>query len=178
MCRGFSSSKDWEMAPKIFKFLFILANQVKSFVEDCCRLNARSLADIILPNNWEHYISSICFDLELCTVVFLSSNNWRAIRVRTLTGAAATLNAEGEIVEREASLDIKETLLMNTKTLIQSSKSDSEEHQLATLLLQRLESGPRAWNVSYKDDLKEKSKLGISSFCMVEKLVWLGVEGL
>ena len=106
------SSVDLARHAETFKLLLALANQVKSFVQGCCK-NAWIQAAMTLTNVAEH-VSFIGFNLELCKVALCKERV--GSETLTLDEVVNISNAEVEIVREKASVD-SQTLLARLKSL-------------------------------------------------------------
>jgi hypothetical protein len=162
---------------QLFSLLFSLAREVESFIECCCK-DAWIQAALLLTNVSE-LISSLGFNLELFATVF-ADNKGKAIFIED----ASLFHAEVEIIKRKACVD-EENLWMKLDTLIQFSKLNGEEHELATFLRDRsrLIRTPDSHASSqlnfYERDitkLKRMKKLGKGASATVYKATWLGIE--
>jgi hypothetical protein len=169
-----------------FKLLVALANQIVSFVQDCCR-DAWIQAAMTWTNVAEH-VSLIGSNLELCKVAFFQQ--LAATQGLSVDQIVNIIDAEVEIVKQKASADV-ETLLARVTSELNSLKG--RERDLATYLLQRLlrVQGNRASFTSTSsfwgavDDksfwgrlfqwVKPSERLGKGMAATVHKATWLGM---
>jgi hypothetical protein len=175
---------DFARHVETFKLLVALANQIVSFVQDCCR-DAWIQAAMTWTNVAEH-VSLIGTNLELCKVAFFQQ--FAAAQSLSVDRIDNIIAAEVEIVKKKSSADV-ETLVVRLNSLTLSGG----EGDLATYLLQRLlrVQGNRASFTSTSsfwgavDDksfwgrlfqwVKPSERLGKGMAATVHKATWLGM---
>ncbi|KAG0589488.1 hypothetical protein KC19_1G023700 [Ceratodon purpureus] len=182
-----SSSEDMTRYTEIFKLLVALAKEILSFSQGCCKENWIQTA-MTLTNASKH-ASLIGFKLELCRVG-LGKECSPGGCLLTLKQFASIVKGEAELVEKMASLDLDKLLAKVMNRLTENSLS-SQENDLATCLLQRLNkvktiplssSSRSPWSIlkaglqDLYEWVKPIKRLGKGASGVVYEAMWLGIQ--
>jgi hypothetical protein len=179
----FPSRSDMANCLEVFKLLYALADAVEQFIQSCCE--DLWIQTAVFWSNASEHVSSLSFNLQLCTLVFLVSKEMRAGQSLTPTEVDAVYKAEVKLVKEMESED-RTTLVTKVKEYLQKEKkTEGLYDHLADLLLRRLQPSGDTGESSQISKLYEtlggglkqskSHKLGQGAFGAVYKAKWLGV---
>jgi hypothetical protein len=184
---GSSSSPDAHsrQCEHIFKGLYVVSKEVKTFVIDCCK-DQWIQAALIMGDQVE-YVCLLSSQLDFYEEVFVNSCLFE--------GHGMTRNSSEEfdqrrvcdigIIRQKASLDREE--LLSALATLHPRECSGDQYTLGSNLLKRLQCGYsggdageprvindiRAWEIQYKG-LKRLARLGKGAFASVHKTTWMG----
>ena len=163
---------------EVCKLLYQLANEVESFILNCCK--DEWIQSVMIQTDVSKHVATRAFQLELLM-----------LRLQKVLGSAS-LTLEWTEVERlhadefnkvQATASIDRGILVKRleNVICDSNNPKNEQFYLATCVLQRLEfqqtqPESRHWEVEY-GSLQHKETLGKGAMgTVVQKTTWLGAE--
>lgn len=153
-----------------------VAEEVERIVLDCCKDQWLQAAVTTLTGFTEH-LSSIVFELELCSALLRNSRNQSGVN-EILCSISTT---EIGIMKEKAATDW-EALLAKINAQIGSSNLSKEERQLADYVVKRRQIGSGnirhdedTWKVEYRN-LQRLGKIGRGASASVHTTLWCGIH--
>ena len=163
---------------RVCKLLYQLANEVESFILNCCK--DEWIQSVMIQTDVSKHVATRAFQLELL-MLRLQQNLGSASLTLEWTEVESLHADEVNKVQATASID-RGILVKRLETVIcDSNNLKNEQFYLATCVLQRLEfqqaqPDSRHWEVEY-GSLQHKETLGKGAMgTVVQKTTWLGAE--